>query len=266
MKKSSIKEGSMKKGIVFGVVSTLGLGIVFALFIAFSGVVNVGATQDPSALQTWFLSTTMESSVSNHAGDVQVPALDGEGVVASGASSFESMCATCHGAPGREPGPLADGLHPTAPDLAKTADHWTAAELFWITKHGIKMTGMPAWAPTHSDEELWPVVKFMTELDDIDAQRYNELLEEAKASGGGHDHGSHRHGGGQGHGDDTTNTDATGHHDEAASNGSDDAGHHAPNGGHKADPGHHEQDGEPVNQPDPNADESGGHDHSGHQH
>jgi mono/diheme cytochrome c family protein len=183
----------MRKGFVWGVVATLVVGTLVALFIVFSGVVNVGATQEPSGLQTWLLSTTMDNSVSNHAGDIQVPDLDGEGVVASGAASFESMCATCHGAPGREPGPLADGLHPAAPDLAKTADNWTAAELFWITKHGIKMTGMPAWAPTHSDDELWPMVKFMTDMDDIDAQRYDELLEEAKASGGSHDHGSHQH-------------------------------------------------------------------------
>jgi hypothetical protein len=45
-------------------------------------------------------------------------------------------------------------LYPPSPDLAKAAALYSPAELFWIIKHGIKMTGMPAWND-HSDDELW---------------------------------------------------------------------------------------------------------------
>ena len=60
----------------------------------------------------------------------------------------------------------------------------TPAELFWVTKHGIRMTGMPAWGATHDDDALWPVVAFMTALPQLDGVGYKTLLE--KADGIGH--------------------------------------------------------------------------------
>ena len=75
------------------------------------------------------------------------------------------------------------------------------AELFWVTKHGIKMTGMPAWGATHDDEALWPVVALMTELPHLDAARYRALL----ASAG--DMGHHEVGNDDGHGDDNPDVD-----------------------------------------------------------
>lgn len=69
----------------------------------------------------------------------------------------------------------------------------TAAELFWVTKHGIKMTGMPAWGATHADDSIWPVVAFMLKLPELNGAEYSTLL--ASAEGIGH-HGSE---GAQGH-------------------------------------------------------------------
>jgi len=51
-------------------------------------------------------------------------------------------------------GDIARGLYPQPPDLANAATLYSPAELFWIVKNSIKMTGMPSWRD-HSDEELW---------------------------------------------------------------------------------------------------------------
>jgi hypothetical protein len=59
----------------------------------------------------------------------------------------------------------------------------TPAELFWVTKQGIKMTGMPSWGATHDDVDLWAVVAFMMELPDIDAASYESMLLSAKGRG-----------------------------------------------------------------------------------
>ncbi|MFQ6005653.1 MAG: c-type cytochrome, partial [Woeseia sp.] len=96
---------------------------------------------------------------------------------------YNSMCAGCHGAPGMEPEPLGQGLNPAAPDLAEEAAEMTPAELFWVTKNGIKMTGMPAWGATHDDDAIWPVVAFMTNLPGLDQAAYQALLAEAQGSG-----------------------------------------------------------------------------------
>ena len=64
------------------------------------------------------------------------------------------MCVVCHGAPGKEPSYIRQGLRPEPPNLAESSKRWGGAELFWIIKNGIKMTGMPAFGPTHQDEEI----------------------------------------------------------------------------------------------------------------
>jgi hypothetical protein len=86
--------------------------------------------------------------------------------------------------PGRSPGLWARG--PSPPGLDHAAEHLTTAELFWVTKHGIKMTGMPAWGVTHDDEALWPVVAFVRNLPDMDAARCQDMLAQAKARHIGH--------------------------------------------------------------------------------
>ena len=79
---------------------------------------------------------------------------------------------------------MGKGLNPPAPDLAEEAAEMTSAELFWVTKNGIKMTGMPAWGATHDDSSIWPVIAFMKELPGLDGPAYQAMLE--SASGHGH--------------------------------------------------------------------------------
>jgi mono/diheme cytochrome c family protein len=76
---------------------------------------------------------------------------------------------------------------------------WSDAELFWIVKNGIKMTGMPAFGPTHGDEDLWAIVAIMKELPELSEEAYAERVEalsapaaaedgEAPAEGEAHTH------------------------------------------------------------------------------
>jgi mono/diheme cytochrome c family protein len=82
------------------------------------------------------------------------------------------MCATCHGAPGKEPEELARGLNPPAPDLAHSTVDLSPSEMFLIVKNGIKMTGMPAWGPTHSDSTIWAMVAFLQRLQTLTPETY----------------------------------------------------------------------------------------------
>ena len=78
---------------------------------------------------------------------------------------------------------MGQGLNPSAPDLAKEVAELTPAELFWITKNGIKMTGMPAWGVTHDDNSIWPVVAFMRKLPGLDEAEYEQMLNAAAGQG-----------------------------------------------------------------------------------
>lgn len=181
--------------VVIVTVLVLVLGLVG---FAYSGWYDVSASSQHSGVVSWLLSTTSRASVERRASEIQAPDLGSREMQLAGASDFDAMCAGCHGAPGRERDPIGQGLNPTPPDLSEHAGDMTPAELFWVTKHGIRMTGMPGWGATHSDDEMWPVVAFMTELPRIDAARYDAMLERAEAQGNGH-HGdaSHDHTTGQ---------------------------------------------------------------------
>lgn len=155
-----------------------------AIGFAYSGLYDVRASSPHSGLVNWLLSKTTRASIERQANNVSVPDLSDTALVRAGINDFDSMCAGCHGAPGKNPEAMGQGLNPRAPDLAESAAHMNPAELFWVTKHGIKMTGMPAWGATHDDDALWPVVAFMSTLPDLDAEGYQALL--ASATGIGH--------------------------------------------------------------------------------
>ena len=84
------------------------------------------------------------------------------------------------------------GFYHEPPDLSKGIDEWSPAELFWIIKNGIKMSAMPAFGPTHKDEELWAIVAFLRRLPNLSPDEYKEM--EKAAQGKRHEHGeSHEH-------------------------------------------------------------------------
>lgn len=158
-----------------------------ALAWIYSGEYNVAASKPHTGLGAWALETVMKNSVRDHAAGIRVPPLDDSSLVATGLHHFQEMCVTCHGAPGQERSEIGEGLTPTPPELSDEAAEWTDAELYWIVKHGIKMSGMPAFGATHGDEELWGIVAFVRRLPELSPEEYRALVRrqvEAGAAGG----------------------------------------------------------------------------------
>jgi mono/diheme cytochrome c family protein len=159
------------------------------LFLLYSGIPEVGATVPHWPLVRWALETAMESGVQRRARDVEgVAFLDEEARIRAGAVAYDGMCAPCHGAPGRQPGAVGKGLLPEPPDLAEVARAWSPEELFWITKHGVRMTGMPAFGPTHSDAELWEVVALVKRLAELSPSDYRVLSASPTGKSRSHEH------------------------------------------------------------------------------
>jgi mono/diheme cytochrome c family protein len=150
--------------------------------------VDVAATSPHPAWVEAFLHETMEHGVRRSSAAIEAPALEDAGLIADGASHYFSMCEGCHAGPGVEPGELAQGLYPPPPALHEE-EEWSEAEFFWITKHGIKASGMPAFGPTHDDEALWSVVAFARMLPGMTDEAYEGFR--PAALGAGHDHASH---------------------------------------------------------------------------
>lgn len=152
--------------------ATTGAGVAFV----YSGRADVAATSPHWAVTEWLFSTAMEQAVRRQARAIEAPGyLDEAMRVRAGAAAYDAMCVSCHGAPGVDRGAVAEGLEPEPPELVDEAGEWSAAELFWITKHGVRMTGMPGFGPTHSDVELWEVVAFVERLPRMSATEYRSL-------------------------------------------------------------------------------------------
>ena len=170
------------------VLSTLFVLAVGFLVFPFTGLYNVAATEGHTPFARWYLDTTSERSIAVRADDISVPIniVDPE-VIAAGAVEYAAMCQQCHGAPGQERGVFGKGMTPTPPRLSEAMEEWEPYEVYWILEHGIKMAGMPAFGPTHSDEELWNVVAFVHQLPEMTPDEYTALVESHEpAAGNGH--------------------------------------------------------------------------------
>lgn len=170
-------------GIALGVVATLLVGVAVWLVVVYTGAYNVAATDRHADVARWTLDTTMHRSVSRRADDLVEPDAVSAELVAAGAETYASTCAHCHGAPGAERAHWAGTMRPMPPHLTEAAAEWEAREVFWIVKHGIKMSGMPAFGPAHDDEALWGLAAFVKRLPGMTPDDYR-----AATGGGGHGH------------------------------------------------------------------------------
>lgn len=165
-----------------------------SLSVIYGGLYDVAASTPDSPLMRWALTTTRENVVKREAKSIEVPQTvrqPDQELLRTGFVHYDEMCVNCHAAPGVEAGEIRAGLNPMPPRLAKRAGKRSLAELFWVSKHGIKMTGMPAWGETHSDEELWAVVAFVKHLSKLSAEEYAALREQGDDVGHGHEDHAH---------------------------------------------------------------------------
>jgi mono/diheme cytochrome c family protein len=85
----------------------------------------------------------------------------------------------CHGAPGVAQGDIGQSMQPVPGPLVDARRHWRPRELYWVTRHGIKMSGMPAWEFRLSEAQLWEVVAFMQRLPDLNGPAYAGFMQRA---------------------------------------------------------------------------------------
>lgn len=181
----------MRWGIIAGLLGTLAVLAAAGLLVIVTGAYNVAATDPHAEAARWALETTMENSVKRRAADLNAPARVTPAMIAAGAAEYKAMCQHCHGGPGVSRAEWAQGMLPLPPALGEEAAEWRTPELFWIVKHGIKMTGMPAFGPTHDDGTMWNIAAFVAQLPTMTTDRYAAFPE---GHGGGH--GGSGHGGG----------------------------------------------------------------------
>lgn len=162
--------------------------IAGAVFI-WSGTYNVGADSPHWGVTKYLIGEVRERSIALRSADIKPPALDDPAMIREGAEHYSKMCTGCHLAPGKTESDIRKGLYPHPPNLTRFAPD--PAEAFWIIKHGLKMTGMPAWGDTHDDQTIWAMVAYLQKQPKMSVAEYRQLsgqgaiVEPAPASSAG---------------------------------------------------------------------------------
>ncbi|TWO69049.1 c-type cytochrome [Caenimonas sedimenti] len=165
--------------------TTAALAVAAALaaaVVVYGGLYNVASTRQHLQPTHTMLELAMRQSVRLRARDIEEPPLSDERMALRGAACFRDKCVQCHGAPGVAQGDIGKSMQPLPGPLVDAKQHWRPRELYWVTRHGIKMSGMPAWEYRLADSELWDVVAFMQRLPELNAVDYAAWIQRSPAA------------------------------------------------------------------------------------
>lgn len=178
------------KQFLFGAVSVVSLGAIAGYALIQSGGIDFAADSAHSPSITKLIEWAREKSVAKQAKDIIPPTdLASEERIRRGAGNYEAMCVNCHLSPGVEDSEIRKGLYPNPPNLSQagsaTEGQGEDARRFWIIKHGIKGSGMPAWTKGGMDDEaIWDLTAFIKVLPKLSAAEYQARV----AASEGHSH------------------------------------------------------------------------------
>jgi mono/diheme cytochrome c family protein len=175
----------------------LSLVALLVIFLALSsGAYNMAASEKHWAITEKIITWVRENSIEARAKDLIVPEMDETEKNMTGANHYNAMCIICHLSPDLKPTELSVGLYPQAPLFYEKSPVTDTEEklrmtkkYFWVIKNGIKMTAMPAWGPTHDDESIWAMAKFVLKMHGMSPEQYGEfIVTDTHHSNGDHHH------------------------------------------------------------------------------
>ncbi len=153
--------------------ATLAVGAVLllaalgaALFVE-SGLYNIGADDHHTKPVLALIGQLRDRSIESRLSSIRPQLAATPAMIKAGAMHYASLCAGCHLAP-------AVTNHP--PNLAQE-EMQESRRAFWIIKHGIKMSAMPAWGKTLDDAAIWDVVAFVRKMPGMTEEDYRQLLQ-----------------------------------------------------------------------------------------
>jgi hypothetical protein len=158
------RKKTMRAGWVVLIVIIIEIGA--ALAFMWSGVYDVAADRSDWGPVSWYVKNVRERSIDLRSEDLSAPSSIEPGLIQNASYYYYGTCKICHGAPGDPPDKFSQGLDPIPPHMGlPTWDMPTDGEMFWIIKHGIKMTGMASFDKVfEKNDQKWAMVAFLKEM------------------------------------------------------------------------------------------------------
>src|SRR5665213_2141639 len=153
----------MMRGFIAGVVAVIVVGLIFAYGLVQSGLVPANADAKPGSLELWAANTSLNATLQRDAPKGPNPVALTDANLTEGVTLYGQHCAICHGTSAGEASasPVAKGLYPAPPQLAtEGVEDDPEGFSYWRIKHGGRLTGMPSWGPTLTDQQIWTLALF----------------------------------------------------------------------------------------------------------
>lgn len=152
------------KFFILGCLTTLVLIAIAGYFFLYLGLLNFQADQSPSAFETKYAGAALDASMTRHAPDAKNPIPTTEANLLDGTKLYQAHCAVCHGGPADSRSGVLAVFYPRVPQFTMDAPDMPDNHNFYIIKHGIRWTGMPAWGNQLTDDQIWKLAAFLSQM------------------------------------------------------------------------------------------------------
>lgn len=172
------------KRFLLGVVITLGvLGVGVYVYLRM-GLLDTRADAGSSRLEARLAMSFLDSSADRHAPEERNPVEATQANLIEGLKLYRTNCARCHGAPDHPEQTFGHPFYPPAPNFLEEAPDMPENQNFYIIKHGIRWTGMPAWGSVLSDNEIWELTTFLSHMNKLPPAVQEEWQKPFEPKGG----------------------------------------------------------------------------------
>lgn len=158
------------KTFLLGILLTLVVGALIAFVFVRSGRMPANADAPPGKLEIWAASTSLGATLAREAPTTPDPVPPTDANLREGVALFATNCAVCHGsAKGDEAAsPIARGLYQKPPQFASEGvEDDPEGDSFWKIQHGIRLTGMPSFRNTLTEQQIWTLATFLKHMDKL---------------------------------------------------------------------------------------------------
>ena len=160
----------MIRGFIAGIIATILIVLVAGYLLLQSGFIPANADAKPGGLELWAAGTSLDATLRKQAPNVANPITLTDANLIRGISLYGKHCAVCHGTASGAAlaSPIAKGLYPAPPQFADEGVEDDAEGVsYWKIKHGIRLTGMPAWGRTMDDQQIWTLALVLKHMDKL---------------------------------------------------------------------------------------------------
>ena len=155
--------GKFFLGMIIGLIVLIGGGLLYSR----SGLMKITADERPGSLERYVANQALDASVEHQAPQITSPLPASDANLIDGMKFYVMACAGCHGAVDKKASDFGRSFYPPAPQLIIHPMDDPEWFMFFVAKHGVRWTGMPAWGKTVKDDDLWKVTMFLSRIEKL---------------------------------------------------------------------------------------------------